>query len=79
MDREKLIRVGQEELEKHDFSTFVSNPPAIALGGRGVVVSGCPGCKKQMQSLNQFMRHLAEDVLPVIADRALGGREPGED
>ena len=71
IDRDRLIRIAREELEKHAFDTFVNNPPSIAQGGRGVVVSGCPGCKKQMQSLNQFIEHLTADVVPVIADRAI--------
>jgi hypothetical protein len=49
--------------------TFVENPPSIAQGGHGVVVSGCPGCKKKFQSINQFVHHLLDDVASVIADR----------
>jgi len=28
-------------------SPFVDEPPSIAQGGRGVVVPGCPTCKKK--------------------------------
>jgi hypothetical protein len=38
--------------------------PSIVRGGKGAVVSGCPACKKQLQSVNQFMYHLLEDILP---------------
>ena len=31
----------QKEIQRHDFSYFVDEPPAVAQGGKGVVVSGC--------------------------------------
>jgi hypothetical protein len=68
MDRERTLKIAHEEMQKHTFDTFVND---AARGGKGVVVSGCPYCKKQMQSLNQFMAHLIDDVLPVIVDRAI--------
>jgi hypothetical protein len=71
IDRDRLLRVAREEMQKHSFDAFVDNPPSIAQGGRGVVVSGCPGCRKKFQSLNQFMEHLASDVLPIIVDRVM--------
>jgi hypothetical protein len=79
LDRDELIRVAPEEMQKHSFDTFVDNPPSVAQGGRGHVVTGCPVCKKKFQSLNQFTEHLISVVMPVIADRTLDGREPGED
>jgi hypothetical protein len=39
--------------------------------GRGVVVTGCPRCRKKFQSINQFVNHLVDDVLPAIADRVV--------
>jgi hypothetical protein len=65
MDADTIIKAVQIELQRHSFDTFVSNPPSIAQGGKGVVVSGCPACKKRFQSLNQFVAHLNEDVLPA--------------
>jgi len=32
----------QKEIQRHDFSYFVDEPPSMAEGGRGVVVAGCP-------------------------------------
>jgi hypothetical protein len=69
------LQQAQRELLRHDFDTFLTEEPSIAQGGNGVVVSGCPTCKKRMESLNQFMCHLAEDVLPEIFRL----REPGEE
>jgi hypothetical protein len=71
LDREKILSIARQEMGVHSFDTFVDNPPSIAQGGRGVVVSGCPHCKIKFQSLNQFMDHLMDDVLPVIADRSV--------
>jgi hypothetical protein len=70
MDAETIIVALRNELQRHDFDTYVDNPPSIAQGGRGVVVSGCPACKKQMQSVNQFMHHLLDEVLPATVRKA---------
>jgi hypothetical protein len=71
VDRSRFLQVAREEMQKHTFDTFVENPPPIARGGRGVVVSGCPGCRKRLQSLNQFIEHLEIDVMPLIVDRVI--------
>jgi hypothetical protein len=57
------------ELHRHDFSTFVDHPPSIAQGGRGVVVPGCPMCKKRFGTMPQFLDHLTDDVLRLLLDR----------
>jgi Fe-S oxidoreductase len=71
LERNRIIEIARDELVKHSLDTFVDDPPSIAKGGRGVVVTGCPGCRKQFQSVNQFVNHLVDDVLPVIADRVV--------
>jgi hypothetical protein len=71
VERSRVLQSAREEMQKHTFDTFVDNPPSIAQGGRGVVVPGCPGCRKRLQSLNQFMDHLEMDVMPMIVDRAM--------
>jgi hypothetical protein len=71
LDRDNLPRIAREEMQKHSFDTFVDNPTSIPQGGRGIVVSGCPACRIKFQRLNQFMEHLASDVLPIIADRVM--------
>jgi len=45
---------------------FVPEPPSIAQGGRGVVVPGCPACMKRINTMSQFLDHLADDVLPAL-------------
>jgi len=47
----------QREIYRHDFGTYVEDPRTIAQGGRGIVVAGCPACKKRLQSMNEFLRH----------------------
>jgi len=67
--KSELLRALQQEIRRHDFSHFVENPPAVAQGGKGVVVPGCPVCKKRINTMPQFLDHLADDVLPPLLDR----------
>ena len=69
MDKAKILQMAQTELMKHSRETFVDNPPSIAQGGSGVVVMGCPRCRKKLQTVTQFMEHLASDVLPGIVEK----------
>jgi len=38
----------------------VTEPPSIAQGGKGVVVPGCPACKKKIYTMAQFTDRLVE-------------------
>ena len=70
MDARALIAAIQSELRRHTWDTFVDQPPAIAQGGRGVVVVGWPVCRKRLYTVSQFVEHLARDVIPgVVATR----------
>jgi hypothetical protein len=64
-----LLRALQTEIRHHTFDYFVENPPAMADGGHGVVVPGCPQCRKRINTMAQFLDHLADDVLPGLLDR----------
>ena len=77
LDRDKIIRIARDEMVKHTLDTFVDEPPSVAQGGEGVVVTGCPECRKRFQSINQFVSHLVDDVLPVIADRVVNEEAAG--
>lgn len=66
MDKAKTLAAAKHELLNHSLGTFVHDPPSIAEGGQGVVVTGCPACRKRSGTVNQLMHHLADDVLPVI-------------
>ena len=54
---------------RHVFSHFVDEPPSIAQGGKGVVVPGCPTCRKRINTMSQFLDHLAGDAMPALLDR----------
>jgi hypothetical protein len=64
-----LYRALRAELHRHDFSTFVDEPPCIAQSGQGVVVTGCLTCRKKFGTMPQFLDHLTDDVLPAALDR----------
>ncbi len=66
MNRDAILQAAKSELQKHYMDTFVDEPPIVAQGGKGVVVTGCPPCRKRLQTHNQFMSHLTDDVLPKI-------------
>ena len=66
----KIFEAAKAEPMRHGLDTFVSDGVSVALGGSGVVVTGCPGCRKRFQTTNQLMYHLADDVLPEILRQA---------
>jgi len=57
LQKSDLLRALQQEIRRHDFNYFVHEPPSIAQGGKGVVVPGCPACKKRINTMNQFLHH----------------------
>ena len=71
MLKSQLLLLLQQEIRKHDFDSFIDDPPSMAQGGRGVCVPGCPACRKQFQTMNQFMDHLTQDVLPKVVIEGL--------
>jgi len=69
-----LLAAIQKEIQRHDLSYFVDEPPSVAQGGKGVVVSGCPACKKRINTMTQFLDHLTNDVMPALIDRLAAGK-----
>jgi hypothetical protein len=61
-----ILQAAKTEIMRHRWDTFVEDPPSIAQGGKGVVVSGCPACKKRFGTNTQYLDHLADGVMPVI-------------
>ena len=61
--------LSQQEIRRHEFNYFVDQPPSIAQGGRGVTVPGCPACRKRINTMSQFLDHLADDVLPALIEK----------
>jgi hypothetical protein len=56
------------EIQRHDLSYFVNEPPSVAQGGKGVVVAGCPACRKRINAMQQFLDHLTKDAMPLLID-----------
>jgi hypothetical protein len=69
MLKSELLRAIQREIQRHDFSHFVDNPPSVAQGGKGVVVPGCPMCKKRINTMPQFLDYLADDAMPALIEK----------
>lgn len=69
MLKSQLLAALKAEIQRHDFSHFVESPPSVAQGGKGVVVPGCPMCKKRFNTMPQFLDHLCDDVLRGLLDR----------
>ena len=69
MQKSALLAAIQKEIHRHDFSYFVDEPPSIAQGGKGVIVAGCPACKKRINTMQQFLDHLAKDAMPALIER----------
>jgi hypothetical protein len=36
---------------------------------KAFAVSGCPACKKRINTMVQFLDHLTQDVMPGLIDR----------
>jgi hypothetical protein len=71
IDKAKIVLTAKAELMRHSWDSFVDEPPSVADGGQGAVVMGCPRCRKQLNTGDQYLRHLADDILPRILDRVL--------
>jgi len=69
MKKSELYAALRIEIHRHDFSTYVDDPPSVAEGGRGVEVAGCPTCKKRISTMPEFLDHLTDDVLPALLDK----------
>jgi hypothetical protein len=61
----ELLEALQLEIQQHTLSTFHDEP-----GPKGVVVTGCPKCRKKFQTTQQFVEHITHDVLPLVLSKA---------
>jgi hypothetical protein len=62
LQKSQLLAALRSEIQRHDFSHFVDDPPSVAQGGNGVVVTGCPNCRKRFGTVPQFIAHITDDV-----------------
>lgn len=74
MKAETIIATIAHELRKHSLDTFVDNPPAVADGGNGILVTGCPACRARLFTTSQFVEHLIQVAIPraVLALKETG-------
>jgi hypothetical protein len=77
MQKSTVLRAIQQEILRHDFNYFVDEPPSIAQGGKGVVVPGCPACRKRINTMSKFLDHLAEDAMPALVEKLSAGSPKG--
>ena len=68
MQKSVLLAAIQQEIKRHSWDHFIDEPPSVAQGGNGVVVSGCTACKTRINSMHQFLDHLA-NAMPALFDR----------
>jgi hypothetical protein len=62
MKKSELLKALREEIQRHDLDTFMNAQHKI-------VETGCPTCLKHFGTIEQFKRHLTDDVLPPLLDR----------
>jgi hypothetical protein len=62
MKKSELLRALQTEIQKHNLSTFMDEKDKI-------VITGCTMCRKHFGTVEQFKRHITDDVLPPLLDR----------
>jgi hypothetical protein len=62
MKKSDLLRELQTEIQRHNLSTFMSAEHKI-------VQTGCSTCQKHFGTVENFKRHLTDDVLPPLLDK----------
>jgi hypothetical protein len=62
MRKSELLHALQIEIQNHNLSTFMHEQ-------HRVVMTGCTFCRKHFGTVEQFKRHITEDVLPPLLDR----------
>lgn len=62
MKKSELLNALQNEIQRHNLDTFMSREHRI-------VQTGCPLCERHFGTVEQFKRHLTDDVLPPLLDR----------
>jgi hypothetical protein len=68
MRKSDLLRALQAEIQKHTLSTFMDEKDKI-------VITGCTLCRKHFGTVEQFKRHITEDVLPPVPRQNSGSTE----
>jgi hypothetical protein len=61
MKKSELLKELQSEIQRHNLDTFMSADK--------IVQTGCSTCQKHFGTVEQFKRHLTDDVLPPLLDK----------
>jgi hypothetical protein len=61
MKKSELLRALQTEIGKHNLSTFMDEKDRV-------VITGFTFCRKHFGTVEQFKRHITDDVLPPLLD-----------
>ena len=70
MRKSEVLRALQTEIQNHNLSTFMHEQ-------HRVVMTGCTFCRKHFGTVEQFKRHISEDVLPPLLDKLSTEHQPG--
>jgi hypothetical protein len=62
MKKSELLRAIQNEIQRHNLDTFMSQEHKI-------VQTGCSTCQKHFGTVEQFKRHITLDVLPGLLNK----------
>jgi hypothetical protein len=62
MKKSELLRALQTEIQSHNLSTFMNDKNKI-------VQTGCSVCQKHFGTVEQFKRHITDDVLPPLLNK----------
>jgi hypothetical protein len=65
MKKSELLKALREEIQRHNLDTFMSQEHKI-------VQTSCSICQKHFGTVEQFTRHIADDVLPPLLDKLSG-------
>jgi len=68
MKKSELLSALQNEIQRHNLSTFMSEKDKI-------LQTGCSLCERHFGTVEQFKRHLNEEVLPRFVGSAIVRRE----
>jgi hypothetical protein len=62
MKKAELLNALQNEIQRYNLSTFMSPEHKI-------VQTCCPVCQKHFGTVEQFKRHITDDVLPPLLNK----------
>ena len=68
------LKAANSELERHTLSRFNESAPHFSNSTGLVVATSCPTSRLRFGTIDQFVRHLTDDVLPGIVDMTLRWR-----